>query len=65
VLMKIWTHNIVIVHTPAHPVISAFTSMFTRCCIAVPHVAIYMLDIVVMFVAMQVYDCFFMRDVQE
>jgi len=37
-----------------HPVMSAFTRMFTCYCIAVPHVTIYMLDIAVMFVALQV-----------
>jgi len=47
-------HGIVIVHTPAHPVISAFTSVFACCCIAVLRVTVYMLDIAVMFVAFHV-----------
>jgi len=37
-----------------HPVMSAFMSMFTRYCIAVSHVTIYMLDIAVMFVGLHV-----------
>jgi len=48
-------HGIVIVvHTPAHPVMGAFASVFVCCCIAVPRVAVYMLDIAVMFVALHV-----------
>jgi len=67
-LWQVWVHGTVIVHTPAHPVMSTFASVFACCCIAVLCVAVYMFDIAVMFVALHVcavawlllHDCCFM-----
>jgi len=53
-LWQVWVHGIVIVHTLAHPVMSAFASVFVCYCISVLRVAVYMLDIAVMFIVLHV-----------